>query len=132
VTKRAAREFTGKHRWLVPLLRLAAAVLGGGVAYAAWLAVLLWTMPRAPEPPSFAVMLTASIVTAFGFAFGTMLSERLIRGYRVPLSRAVAWPLVGCMVGALLGYPFGPMFVGVGMFGMGIVTVATREAWAKR
>ncbi len=102
------------------------------MAYAAWLTMVRVTMPQSPDAITFPVMLTGPVATAFGFAAGTMLSERLIRGYRMPLSRAILWPLVGCMVGALLIYPFGPTLVVYGTFGMGIVTALTREAWAKR
>jgi len=112
------------------LVRLVFAVVGGGLLYAAWLVVVLGTMSQPPEPRPFLVMLTAPIVTALGFALGTVLGERITRGYRVRLSRAIRWPLVGCMVGALLVYPFGPMLIVFGMFGLGIVAVATREAWA--
>lgn len=113
--------------WLV---RLAVSVVGGGVLYGAWLAVVLATMGPPSSPRPFLVMLTAPIVTAFGFALGTVLGERLTRGYHVRLSRAIRWPLVGCVVGALLMYPFGPMLIVFGMFGLGTVAVATREAWA--
>lgn len=111
------------------LVRLVLSVLGGGLLYAAWFAVVLAAMTP-PHPAPFAVMLTAPIVTALGFALGTVLGERLTRGYRVRVSRAMRWPLVGCMVGALLVYPFGPMLIVFGMFGLGTVAVATREAWA--
>lgn len=112
------------------LLRLVMSVVGGGVLYGAWLAVVLGTTGQPASPRPFLVMLTAPIVTAFGFALGTVLGERLTRGYHVRLSRAIRWPLVGCVVGALLVYPFGPMLMVFGMFGLGTVAVATREAWA--
>ena len=113
--------------WLV---RVALSVAGGGVLYGAWLAVVFGSMSQPSSPRPFLVMLTAPIVTAFGFALGTVIGERLTRGYHVRLSRAIRWPLVGCVVGALLVYPFGPMLIPFGMFGLGAVAVATREAWA--
>lgn len=110
--------------------RVALSVVGGGVLYGAWLAVVLGMPNQSSSPRPFLVMLTAPIVTALGFALGTVLGERITRGYHVRLSRAIRWPLVGCVVGALLVYPFGPMLIVFGMFGLGTVAVATREAWA--
>ena len=42
------------------------------------------------------------------------------------------WPLVGCIIGAALVFPFGPMLIVFGMFGLGTLSVILREVKSGR
>ncbi len=60
----------GGMAMLSACIRLLGSLLGGIIAFAVWLVAVLVRMPRPPVPPSFAVTLTAPVVTAAGFGLG--------------------------------------------------------------
>ncbi len=114
------------------LIRAAVSVLGGVIGFAVWLIVVLSRMPRPPVPPSFALTLTAPVVTAVGFALGMSVAERLTRRRRGALRGTFLWTLVGCSVGTLVMFPFGGMLVGFGLFGLGTTALLVREVSLER
>jgi hypothetical protein len=108
------------------VVRLVASLVGGGVFYTVWLAVAL-SGGRIGQPEIAAELtILAPIITSLGFAVGLALAE-LLTGRRGGFFGAWLWALVGCAMGALVVYPFGPMLIVFGMFVLGTVAVAVRE-----
>lgn len=105
------------------VVRVAASLLGAGTFYSAWLAVVLALDPQPTAPLPLVVSATAPLFTALGFALGALLADRLTRQTQTRFLRTYLWPLAGCVVGALVVYPFGPMLIVFGMFALGTVTV---------
>jgi hypothetical protein len=109
------------------LVRLGAAVLGGTLAFAVWLVLLLSRMPRPPVPPSYAATMSAAVVVAAGFSIGMRLGERTTGCPRSRLWLMFSWCLAGCAAGASLMFPFGGMMAGFGLVGLGTATVLAWE-----
>ena len=108
------------------LVRLGASILGGTLAFAVWLVVLLCRMPSPPVPPSYAATISAAAVVAVGFSIGMHLGERATR---CPRSRLLLlpWCFAGCAAGASLMFPFGGMLAGFGLVGLGAAFVFAWE-----
>jgi hypothetical protein len=113
---------------LAAAARVLSSVLGGAVTYGVWLVVALATRRGPPAPFPFALLMVAAPATALGFALGSLIGERLTRRPRSGFLPALLWPLVGCSLGAVLVYPFGPMLVVFGFLAVGTAVVAAREA----
>jgi hypothetical protein len=114
---------------IAALVRLGASIIGGTLAFAVWLIVLLSRMPRPPVPPSYLVTLTAALVTAAGFGIGMLLGERITGCRRSTLRSLYPWCLAGCAGGASLMFPFGGMMAGFGLLGLGATAIL---AWEMR
>jgi len=127
VEPNAARWRRGRWMVLALLVRVLGSVMGGVAMFAVWLIAVLVRMPRPPVPPSFAVTLTAPVVTAVGFAMGMLVAERLTKRRQAKGRGAFLWPLSGCTVGAVVMFPFGGMMAGFGLFGLGTAAVLVRE-----
>jgi len=110
------------------LVRMIAALTGGVVLFAVWVAAVLTGMPRPPAPPSFAVTLTAPVVVAAGFALGLLAGERLTGRRRAGFLAPYLWALAGCLVGAVTMFPLGGMMAGFGILGCGAASLLVREA----
>jgi hypothetical protein len=109
------------------LVRVGGSVIGGTVAFAAWLVVLLFRMPQPPVPPSYAVTLTAAVVTAAGFSIGMLLGERITTCRQSRFRGMYPWCLAGCAGGASLLFPFGGMMAGFGLLGLGATAALAWE-----
>jgi hypothetical protein len=96
-------------------------------AFAVWLVAVLVRMPRPPVPPSFAVTLTAPVVTAAGFGLGMLVVERLTQRRQSGFRGAYLWSLVGGTIGTVLLFPFGGMMAGFGLFGFAAAAMLIRE-----
>jgi hypothetical protein len=107
--------------------RVLGAVIGGIFMFALWLMAVLVRMPHPPVPPSFAVSLTAPVVTAVGFALGMRVVERLTRWPRGTFRETYLCAWAGGTVGTIVMSPFGGMMAGFGLFGLGTATILVRE-----
>lgn len=123
----ASSSAFGNRHLPAAALRVLLSVFGAGVTWSIWLVAVLASRQGPPRPVSFALVMTAPPATALGFALGTRLGERLTRASASRFLQAFAWPLLGCIAGALVVYPFGPMLVVLGLFGLGTAAVAGRE-----
>jgi hypothetical protein len=56
-----------------------------------------------------------------------MVAKRLTEARREAFVRMFIWPLVGCILGAVVVVWFGPMLIVFGMFLVGTGSVALRE-----
>ena len=117
----------GRSAMLRACIRLLGSLLGGIIAFAVWLVAVLVRMPRPPVPPSFAVTLTAPVVTAVGFGIGMLVVERLTQRRQSGFRGAFLWSLAGGTAGTLLMFPFGGMMAGFGLFGFGTAAMLIRE-----
>jgi hypothetical protein len=108
--------------WRGALIRVALALAGAGVFYVGWLVAFLLLGKLEVAVIEAALWLLAPVVTAAGFATGIVVAERESR-----FSSVLAWPLVGCVIGAGAVYWFGPMLIVFGMFVAGTVSVVLRE-----
>lgn len=100
--------------------------------FAVWLTAVLARMPRPPGPPSFAVTLTAPVVTAVGFASDLLVLERLTKRRRGGFRGTFLWTLAGGIVGSVVMFPFGGMMAGFGLFGLGTAALLVREVLEER
>lgn len=107
--------------------RVILSVMGGGLAFAASLVLTLLTQSWQTALWDMVVWLQAPIVTAAGFTGGLVLGGRLTGSRPVSFLRLYLWPLAGCILGAAVGFPFGPMLFVAGMLAAGFVSVALRE-----
>lgn len=122
----------GRSAMLSALFRVLGSLLGGVIMFAVWLIAVLARMPRPPVPPSFAVTLTAPVVTAAGFGLGMLVAERLTQRRQGGVCGAFLWSLAGGTVGTLVMFPFGGMLVGFGLFGLGTAALLIREVLWQR
>ena len=112
---------------LIALVRVLGSLLGGIIMFAVWLIAVLARMPRPPVPPSFAVTLTAPVVTAAGFGLGMLFAERLTQRRQGGVRGAFLWSLAGGTIGTLVMFPLGGMMAGFGLFGLGTAALLIRE-----
>jgi hypothetical protein len=126
-----------------PLIRVVGGLLGGGILYSLWLALYLG-VGRGRGLIEAVLWLLAPIVTAIGFAGGVVLAARWMtrrpagpadqgtRAGRMATTfwRVLPWPLVGCAIGALAIYWYGPMLIVFTMFMGGVLALTVREGRA--
>ena len=53
--------------------------------------------------------------------------QRFTKEKQSKFQRIFLWPLIGCTVGAVCVFWFGPMLIVFGMFGLGTLSIAVRE-----
>jgi hypothetical protein len=109
------------------LTRVVVSLLFAGLFYTGWLAVFLGAFKNSTGPAKAVWWMIAPVVTAAGFAVGLMVSERLTQPRREGFIRMFIWPLVGCILGAVVVVWFGPMLIVFGMFLVGTGSVTLRE-----
>ncbi len=124
---KADRWRHGGSATLSACFRLLGSLLGGIIAFAVWLVAVLVRMPRPPAPPSFAVTLTAPVVTAAGFGLGMLVAERLARRRQSGFRGAYLWSFVGGTIGTVAMFPLGGMMAGIGLFVLGTAALLIRE-----
>ena len=107
--------------------RVAASVLFAGVFYLGWMAVFIPAFKTGSSVLRGIGWMSAPVVTAAGFAAGIWVAERLTATSGTSFFRIFAWPIVGCAVGALAVFWFGPMLIVFGMFFAGSTSVVLRE-----
>jgi len=112
---------------LSALIRLSISLVGGLMAFAAWLVAVLLRMPRPPVPPSLAVTLIAPVVTAVGFGLGMLVAERCTKRQPIGFREPFLWSLAGGIIGTLALFPLGGMMAGFGLFGFGMAALIIRE-----
>ncbi len=69
----------------------------------------------------------APVFTAAGFAAGILVLERITGRGNTKFLPIFIWPLVGCAIGAIAVYWFGPMLIVFGMFVCGSLAMTIRE-----
>lgn len=69
----------------------------------------------------------APVFTAAGFATGILVLDRIAGTRTAKFLSIFIWPLVGCAIGAIVVYWFGPMLIVFGMFVCGSLGITIRE-----
>jgi hypothetical protein len=108
------------------LARVFTSTIFGGLFYSIWLAFFLLLSP-VDGAQETVLWLVSPIITAIGFASGIMVYDHFSHSTKLPFIRLVSWPLVGCIIGAVIVYWFGPMLIVFSMLALGAVSVAVRE-----
>jgi hypothetical protein len=116
---------TQKYLWQAAL-RVLSSLLVGVVCYIIWLGIFLLSS-TVEEIIVVALWLAAPLITGAGFATGVFLFNRLAKVDADPFHRILLWPLVGCILGAAIVYPFGPMLIVFSMLVLGTLSVMARE-----
>ncbi len=114
------------------ILKMAVALLGGGLTYSAWLVLFLSTFTLDGLLWQATLWLLAPIVTAVGFAAGAAIHERCVGVIPASFRELFAWSFVGCAVGALAVVWFGPMLIVFAMLVAGTAAIGLRDFMALR
>lgn len=117
--------------WLRLLIKVGFSLLCGGILFTVWLALFLLTNSFVRPFLETVLWFIAPIFTASGFALGIIIYERLTNTRRTKFVQVFIWALVGCVIGALVVYWFGPMLIVFGMLMMGSLAMAVREEFVK-
>jgi len=113
--------------------RVAFSVLFAGLFYTGWLAVflVLGALKTSTDPAKVILWVIAPVITAAGFAVGLTVVRRLTQARREGFLRTFLWPLVGCILGAVVVVWLGPMLIVFGMFVLGTGSVALQELFTQ-
>jgi hypothetical protein len=106
------------------VLKTTVSLLLGGVCYSVWLAVFLLAVKSEHSVAQGALFFLAPLVTAAGFAAGIAVVERR-GGFDLP--GMFGWPLIGCVIGSVSVYLYGPMLIVFTMLAGGTLGVIIRE-----
>ena len=109
------------------VLRIAISVLGGGAFYFSWMSLFLVTADLRSQALRTVLWLLAPLITATGFAVGSVLFGRVAHTDNVGFRHAYLWAFLGCALGALAAYPVGPMLIVFGMLMLGTLSMSLRE-----
>ena len=124
------------HRWyalLVSITGVVTSFLGAGLFNFIWLAAFLTFAGKPPRGPvSWLLWCLAPPITALGFSYGIILFDYYVSRTRNALLSVLQLPLVGCVIGAVVIFPIGQMFIGFGMFAFGGIAVLLREVRISR
>ncbi len=119
------------HRWsklIISIKRVLISFLGAGLFNFIWLAAFLTFAEKPPGGPvSWILWFLAPLIIALGFCYGIILFDYFVFKNRSSLLTVLPIPLVGCAIGAVTAFQFGPMFIGFGTLAIGGVAVLLRE-----
>ena len=76
--------------------------------------------------------IVAPLITGIGFTSGIVLFDHLFEFEGEPLIQVLIWPVIGCVIGALVVYWFGPMLIVFSMLSLGTLSVSIREVIRRR
>ena len=112
---------------LKPLGLVAVSILVAGVFHIGWLAAFIPAAKSGVMALKILGWMSAPVVTALGYATGLRMGERLLTTRKTDFLQIFVWPLVGCTLGAVALSWLGPMWIGIGTFVGGAVSVMLRE-----
>jgi len=113
--------------WWRTLVKVTLSVLFAGIAYSIWMVIVLLSKDFAGSVLRALFWVAAPVVTAMGFAAGIMMHARMAGVANTRFWKTFLWPLVGCSIGAVAVYWYGPMLIVFGMLAVGTASVVLRE-----
>ncbi len=120
------------HRWaklFVSITRVFISFLGAVLFNLIWLAAFLTFAEKPPGGPiSWLLWFLAPPIIALGFCCGIILFDYYAFKKRRSLFSVLPLPLVGCVIGAVVAFQFGSMFIGFGILAFGGIAVSLQEA----
>jgi len=104
-----------------------------GVFYTCWMVIAISVFKSGAHSSVLdaVLWLSAPAITAAGFAAGIAIFDRLSGARKPGFLNAFKWSFIGCAVGAAAVFPFGPMLIVFGIFGVGTAAVSLREAFTQ-
>ncbi len=118
---------------IISFLRIFNSVLFAGFFYIFWMAIAITAFKSGYGKIIMGLLwIIAPFATAAGFTIGIGLFDFAVKRSRQNFFNIYKWPLVGCIIGAALVFPFGPMLIVFGMFGLGTLSVILREVKSGR
>jgi hypothetical protein len=115
-----------KYVWRTSV-RIFLSALSAGVFYSVWMAAFLLVKKLDITLAEYLLWALAPVFTSSGFAAGILMLDRMAGTQTARFLPIFIWPLIGCAVGALVVYWFGPMLIVFGMFVCGSLGIALRE-----
>jgi hypothetical protein len=109
------------------LLGTVGSTLGGGVFYAMWMAVFLLCHNLVSDTVLSILWLFAPVITALGFTAGRFWTHSLLKSENSSFRNTYLWSFIGCTIGTLLVYWYGPMLIVFSMLVAGAVSVFLME-----
>jgi len=118
-----------KNRLPGVLGRVALSVIFAGIFYTGWLIIAI---PASKSgfggmAVQTVIWILAPILTGLGFATGQKIFELLPAADKTCFWETYMWCLAGCVIGAGIVWPFGPMLIVFGMFVTGTISVVLHE-----
>jgi hypothetical protein len=102
-------------------------LLLGGISYFLWMATFLLTSKINSPIIETSMWILAPVITAFGFALGVLIFERYNKTSATNFLNIYRWPLIGCAIGAISVYWYGPMLIVFTMLLAGELSILLRE-----
>ena len=113
---------------IISSMRIFISLVFAGFFYFLWMAVMIFAFKSGYGKFIKGLLwIIAPFATAAGFAVGIVLFDLAARRSRQKFFDIYKSPLIGCIIGAAIVVPFGPMLIVFGMFGLGTLSVILRE-----
>jgi len=113
--------------WLRFLVKICLSLVLGGLFYSLWLILFLLTNSSENQITESILWLISPLITALGFTTGIMLYDHWTGATRTLFWKIYLWAFIGCVLGAVAVYWFGPMLIVFSMLFIGTVSMTTRE-----
>jgi len=108
------------------VLRIGVSLIFGGILYVCWLGVFLLLNTGGGMIETI-LWLIAPLVTGLGFGLGVYLVNKVLKKDPTPFHQITLWPILGCILGAVALYWFGPMLIVFSMLAAGTASICLRE-----
>jgi len=118
---------TNRRKWFESISTIGLSMVGGVVFYLLWMLIAIPISQFENIVLTTILWLLAPLLTALGFASGAYVAERKFFEDGNDFKRIFVWSLVGCTIGAITTYIFGPMLIVFGMLALGAASMTLRE-----
>ena len=109
------------------LVRVIISLICGGITYSLWMVAFLLVSKSGSQIVEGILWLLAPVVTASGFTTGIRMIEYFNKGTDTGFFPIFVWPLIGCTLGAIAVYWYGPMLIVFSMLAAGTTSIFLRE-----
>ena len=118
---------------IISFLRIFNSAVFAGFFYVLWMAVAIIAFKSGYGKFIMGLLwIIAPFITAAGFTIGIGLFDLVAKRSGQNFFNIYKFPLAGCIIGAAIVFPFGPMLIVFGMFGLGTLSVILREVKSVR